>query len=103
MKVCEDVNILSNKDNLLVVGKLLGVESKTCDWIPNNGYNMEDIETEGGKLMWSKQILKSFSDIISYLICPEHPTFHQRGDAQGINVYQSLKENSSDLTFWGSK
>ena len=45
MKQCDDVNFSSNKENLLKVGKLLGVESKTCDEIPNNGCNMSDIET----------------------------------------------------------
>ena len=51
LKLCDDVNVLSNKENLLKVGKLLGVESKTCSEIPNNGWNMEDTETEGRKLM----------------------------------------------------
>ena len=45
MKLCDYVNVLSNRENLLKSGKLLGVESKTCDEIPNNGWSMEDMET----------------------------------------------------------
>ena len=58
MKLCDDVNFLSNKGDLLKVGKLLGVASKTCDEIPNNCWNMAAIETEGIKPMQSKQIFK---------------------------------------------
>ena len=91
LKLCDYVNALSNKENLPKVGKLLGLESKTFYDIPNNCWNMADIETEAGKLMQAKRIFKVFSNKIAYLICPEHPTFHQRDDAQGITVYQSLK------------
>ena len=62
MYLCDDRNILSNKENLLKIGKLLGVEAKKCDEIPNNGWNMADMETEGGKLMQSRHIFKSFSE-----------------------------------------
>ena len=44
LKLCDDVIFLSNKENLIKVGKLLGVELKTCDEIPNNGWNMEDMD-----------------------------------------------------------
>ena len=36
-------NILSKKDKLLKIGKLLGVESKTCNEILNKGLNMADM------------------------------------------------------------
>ena len=42
LDLCDDVNILSNKDNLLKIGKLLGVEAKTFNGIPNEGWNMAD-------------------------------------------------------------
>ena len=75
LDLCDDGNILSNKDNLLKIGKLLGVEAKTCDEIPNNGWNMMDIETQGRKIVRSKQILNEFQKI-DYLICPQKPIFH---------------------------
>ena len=52
--LCDDGNTLYNKDDLLKSGKLLGVESKTCDEIPNNNLNMADMDMEGRKLMWAK-------------------------------------------------
>ena len=64
---------------------------------------MEDMETEGRKLMRYKLISKAFSVKISYIICPEHLTFHEQVDAKGINVYQSPKEILSNITFLGSK
>ena len=64
---------------------------------------MAYMDTEGRKSMRAKQIFKSFSDKIAYLICPEQPTFHQQDYAQGMNVYQSMKENLSNITFLGSK
>ena len=48
--------ILSNKENLLTVGKLLGVESKTLYEICNNGWNRTDIYAEGRKLCDTFQI-----------------------------------------------
>ena len=42
--LCDDENILSNKDKLLTTGKLLGVEAITCNEIPNKGLNMTDRE-----------------------------------------------------------
>ena len=74
MKLCDDVNVLLIEDNLVAVGKLLGVEFKTSGEIPNNVWNTADIETKGRELMQSNQIFKAFSDKIAYLICPEHPT-----------------------------
>ena len=44
MKLCDDLNILSKNESLLKVCKLLGVESKTCDEITNNGWNMAYME-----------------------------------------------------------
>ena len=44
LKLCDDVNVLSNKDKLIKVGKLLGAGSKTCDDMHNNGWNMSDID-----------------------------------------------------------
>ena len=41
--LCDDGNILSNKDKLLKIGKFIGVEAKTCNEIPNNGFNMADM------------------------------------------------------------
>ena len=58
IKLCDDVNVLSNKENLLKVGHLLGVESKTCDEITNNGWDLADMETEGRKLMQTNHIFK---------------------------------------------
>ena len=37
--LCDDGDILSNKEKLLKIGKLLGVKAKTCNEIPNNGWN----------------------------------------------------------------
>ena len=42
LDLCGDGNILSSKDNLLKIGKLLGVEAKTCNQIPNKGWNVVD-------------------------------------------------------------
>ena len=42
LDLCDDGNITSNKDKLLKLGKLLGVESKTCNDILNQGWNMAD-------------------------------------------------------------
>ena len=75
--LCDDGNIWSNKENLLKIGKLIGDEAKTCDEIPNNGCNIADMEIEGRKLLRDKQIFKSFSEEITYLLCPEYPTFHK--------------------------
>ena len=88
LELCDDGNVLSNKDNLLKVDKLLCVEAKTCDEITNNGWNMAGIETEGRKNVQSKKIFKAFSDKIAHLICPENPTFHQHDDVQGEKIYQ---------------
>ena len=44
LDLCDDGNILSNKDKLLKIGKLIGVEYKTCNEIPNRGWNMADRE-----------------------------------------------------------
>ena len=58
LELCDDVNALTSKENLLKAGKLLDIKSKTCDYIPNNGWNMEDMDIEGIKLVRAKQILK---------------------------------------------
>ena len=52
--ICDDGSVLSNKYNLLKICKLLGVEAKTCNEIPNKGWNMADREMEGRKLMRAK-------------------------------------------------
>ena len=88
---------------MLDIGKLIGVEAQTCNEIPNKCLNMADSEMEGRKLMQSKQIFKEFSDKIAYLICPDNPTFHKHYDVRGTKVYQSLKENLTNLTFLGRK
>ena len=88
---------------MLEIGKLLGVEAQNCNGVPNKGWNMADSEMEGRKLMWAKQIFKSFSDKISYLICPENPSFHEHNDVQGTKFFESLKENLTNLTFLGRK
>ena len=46
LDLCDYGNILSNKDKLLKIGKLIGVEDKTCNQIPIKGWNMSDRETE---------------------------------------------------------
>ena len=60
LDLCDDGNVLSNKDKLLKIGKLLGVEAKTCNEIPNKYYNLADREMEGRKLMRVKHIFKTF-------------------------------------------
>ena len=62
LDLCDDGNFFSNKENLLKIGKLLNVEAKTCNEIPNNGWNMAGIKMEGTQLMRAKQIFKAFSD-----------------------------------------
>ena len=49
--LCDDGNVLSNKDKLLKIGKLLGVEAKNCNEIPNKGWKMADRKMKGRKLM----------------------------------------------------
>ena len=61
LDLCDDGNILSNKDKLLKIGKLLWVETKTCNDIPNKGCNILDREMEEIKLMRAKHIFKAFS------------------------------------------
>ena len=68
-------------------GKLLGVGTKTCNEIPNNGWNMAYNKMEGRQIMRANQIFKVFSDQIAYLICPDNPTFHEDNDVQGRKVY----------------
>ena len=50
LKLYDDVNGLSKKGNLLKIGKLLSVSSRTYDEIPNNGWNMSEMEIEGRML-----------------------------------------------------
>ena len=47
LKLCDDGNVLSKKKNLIKVGKLLGVEAKTCDEIPNICWNVAHMDTDG--------------------------------------------------------
>ena len=44
LDLCDDGNILSNKEKLLKISNSLVVEAKTCNKIPNNGWNMENIK-----------------------------------------------------------
>ena len=60
--LCDNGNVLSNKDKLLEIGRLLGVEAQTCNEIPNKGWDMVDSEMEGRKLLPVKYIFKQFSD-----------------------------------------
>ena len=85
------------------IDKLLWVEAQPCNDIPNKVWTMEDIEMEGRKIMQAKHIFKAFSDKITYLVCPSNPNFHKHEDVQGTKVYQSLKENLTNLTFLGRK
>ena len=39
----------------------------------------------------------------AYLICPDNTIFHAHNDGQGTKVYQSLKENLTNITLLGSK
>ena len=50
LDLCDDGNVLLKRDRFLDIGKLLGVESQTCNEIPNKGWNMADSEMEGRKL-----------------------------------------------------
>ena len=58
LDLCDDGHVLSNKDRLHEIDKLLGVEAKTCNEIPNKGWNIVDSETKGRKFMRTKQIFK---------------------------------------------
>ena len=60
LDLCDDGNIFSNKDKLLKIGKLIGVEAKTCNDITNKGWNMVDREIYRRKLMRAKKIFKAF-------------------------------------------
>ena len=64
---------------------------------------MSDREMEGRKMMRAKKIFKEFSEKIAYLICPDNTTFYEHNDVQGTKIYQSLKENLTNITFLGSK
>ena len=101
--LCNDGNVLSNKEKLLEIGILLGVEAQICNEIPNKGWDMADSEMEGRKMMWAKQIFKVFSYKTTYLICPDKSTFHKHNDVQVTKVYQSLKEILTNITFWVRK
>ena len=51
----DDGNILSNKEKSLKIVNFLRVEAKTCNEIPNNGFNMKDMELERRK-SWDPRI-----------------------------------------------
>ena len=99
--LCNDGNLLSNKEKLLKIGEFLGVESKTCNEIPNKGWNIADREMEGRKPMRAKNIFKAFSEKIAYLICPDKPKFHEHNYVQGTKVYHQFKENLTNNTSLG--
>ena len=54
LDLCDGGKILSKKKKLLKIGKLIGVEAKSCNGITNNGWNMADSKMEGRQLMRSK-------------------------------------------------
>ena len=54
LDLCDDGKKLSNKDKWLKISNLLGVESKTCNEIPNKVWDMADRGMEGRKLMRHK-------------------------------------------------
>ena len=62
--LCYYGNILSKQEKLLKIGRLIGVEAKTCNDILNNGWNMVDSKMGGRQIMRAKKIFKSFSDKI---------------------------------------
>ena len=70
LDLCDDEKNLSKKEQLLKIGKFIGVQAKTCDEIKNSGCNMADIDMEGRKLMQTKQIFKAFPYKIAYPIYP---------------------------------
>ena len=87
LDLCDDGNVLSNKYKFLEIGKLLGVQDQTCNELPNKDCNMVDSEMEVRKLMQSKQIFKSFSGKIAYLICPDNLTFHEHNYSKVTNAW----------------
>ena len=99
----DDENILSNKQKVLKIGEFIEVEAKTRYEIPNNGFKIADIEMETRKLMQANQIFKAFSDKMSYIICPDNPTFHEQNYVHRTKTFQSLNENLTNITFWGRK
>ena len=56
--LCDDGNVLPNKDKFIEIGKLCGVESQTCNTIPNKGWNMVD--------MVSRNIMYSIEYILGH-------------------------------------
>ena len=58
---------------------------------------------EGRILIRDYQIFKAFSEKNDYLICPDNPTFHRHNDVQVTKVYQLLKGDLTNITFWGRK
>ena len=52
---CDDRNILLINENLLKIGNSIGVEARNYNEIPNNGFNMKDMELERRK-SWDPRI-----------------------------------------------
>ena len=73
--LCHDVNILSNRNKLLKVCKLLGFEANSFEEIPNKGWNVADREVEGKLIMISKQIFKLFSEKSHFTHLSRYPNF----------------------------
>ena len=63
---------------------------------------MADREMEE-KNVWQPSISSKHFQKQTYLICPNNPTFYRNNDVQVTQVYQSLKENLTNLTFLGKK
>ena len=41
---CDEDIDLSNKEKLIEIRNILGVEANACDYVPNRGWNMDVIE-----------------------------------------------------------
>ena len=64
---------------------------------------MIDIEMEGRKNIKPKQIFRELSEKNDSPIYLDNPNFHEHNYVQGTNIYQSLKENLTNITFLGKK
>ena len=64
---------------------------------------MDNFDTVGRSLMLAKQIIIVIYDKIAFLVCPENPTFHlQAGNMKETKLLNTVKENITNLTFFGS-
>ena len=58
---------------------------------------------EGRTFMRFKRIFKAVLGKIYYLIYPDNPTFREHNYVQETKVFQSLKENLTNIAFWRRK